>query len=134
MTNYEKHKSAIDSIWETNYLIGLNKYTGEIKKCSLGILCKDCEFSDDYNPGTICKITKAKWLMAEYDESKVDWTKVPIDTPILIKNYDDCPWQKGYFAGLNEKGYVTAWANGHTSWVNEGGKPFRWKYAKLAYV
>lgn len=41
----------------------------------------------------------------------VDWSKVEVDTPILVKNYEDAEWKKRYFAEYSD-GRVYAWANG----------------------
>lgn len=132
MTNYEKYKDTIDRLWKLNFLIGINKDTDAIENC-YRIHCENCKFSQRFNDED-CHIVKAKWLMSEYDELDVDWANVPIDTPILIKNYEETSWQPAYFAGLNEEGYVTAWANGRTSWTNDGVSATKWKYAKLADI
>lgn len=133
MTNYEKYKSTIDRLWKLNFLIGVNKDTGAIKNCC-EVPCENCKFSQRFHHGLDCHIVKAKWLMSEYDELDVDWANVPIDTPILIKGYNEDSWQRRYFAGLDEKGRVTAWADGRTSWTNDGVSTTRWKYAKLADI
>lgn len=31
----------------------------------------------------------------------VDWSKVAVDTPILVTETDGCPWRKRYFAFFN---------------------------------
>lgn len=62
----------------------------------------------------------------------VDWSKVPVDTPILVKNHDGEAWEKRYFAFF-EDGNIYAWMCGTTSWtadVSDGATD--WKYAKLA--
>lgn len=131
MTNYEKYKDTIKRLWELNFLIGINKDTNAIENCC-EVPCENCKFSHIFNHGLDCHIVKAKWLMAEYKEPEIDWANVPIDTPILIRNYDDTSWQRRYFAGLNNEGYVTAWNNGRTSWTNEDKIATKWNYAKLA--
>ena len=47
----------------------------------------------------------------------VDWSKVPVDTPVLISN-DKKIWFKRYFARY-EDGKVYCWLNGKTSWTAE---------------
>lgn len=62
----------------------------------------------------------------------VDWSKVPVDTPVLVKNHDGEAWEKRYFAFF-EDGNIYAWMCGTTSWtadVADGATD--WKYAKLA--
>lgn len=64
----------------------------------------------------------------------VDWSKVKVDTPILVKNHDGESWEKRYFAFF-ENGKVNAWMCGTTSWTSKiSGGATDWKYAKLAEV
>ena len=76
-----------------------------------------------------CRLIQAIWLMEEYEEPKVDWSKVTVDTPILVRNNECDKWSNRYFAKY-EDGDVYAWCGGRTSW-NET-RMFAWKYAKLA--
>ena len=80
---------------------------------------------------------KIKWKYAklaenekECKESKVDWSKVEVDTPILVRDYEDGEWVKRYFAKF-EDGKVYAWVDGGTSWSSDN-KTHKWNYAKLA--
>lgn len=62
----------------------------------------------------------------------IDWDKVEVDTPVLVRMRDGDNWTRRYFAKY-ENGKVYAWANGKTSWSNcDLDKPSSWKYAKLA--
>lgn len=61
----------------------------------------------------------------------VDWSKVAVDTPILVSN-DNKTWNKRYFARY-EDGNVYAWLNGKTSWTAICEFSFgHWDYTKLA--
>ena len=64
----------------------------------------------------------------------VDWSKVKVDTPILVRELDGCPWKKRYFAFFDGR-IVQAWKYGATSWsiVNKIDTT-SWPYAKLAEV
>jgi hypothetical protein len=64
----------------------------------------------------------------------VDWSKVKVDTPILVRELDGCPWKKRYFAFFDGR-IVQAWKYGATSWsiVNKRDTT-SWPYAKLAEV
>ena len=63
----------------------------------------------------------------------VDWSKVKVDTPILVSN-DNKDWIKRYFARY-EDGNVYGWLNGKTSWTATGELSIgHWNYAKLAEV
>lgn len=76
-----------------------------------------------------CRMLQTIWLMEEYEEPETDWSKVEVDTPILVRHSKDEEWEKRHFAKY-ENGDVYAWDNGRTSWTvaNE----IKWKYAKLA--
>lgn len=64
----------------------------------------------------------------------VDWSKVAVDTPILVKDHDGEAWEKRYFAFF-EDGNVYTWMSGTTSWTADiAGCATDWKYAKLAEV
>lgn len=64
----------------------------------------------------------------------VDWSKVKVDTPILVSD-DGKTWYKRYFASF-DKGDVLTWEYGATSWSVDDAENevFRWNYAKLAEV
>ena len=66
------------------------------------------------------------------DESKIDWNKVEVDTPILVKNYENESWIRRYFAKY-EDGLIYAWSIGRTSWTaNTVAHMTKYYYAKLA--
>lgn len=64
-------------------------------------------------------------------ESEVDWSKVPVDTPILVRDNEVDLWEKAHFADYKD-GKVGAWCGGRTSW--NGSIISLWNYAKLAEV
>ena len=64
----------------------------------------------------------------------VDWSKVAVDTPILVKDDCDDKWEKAYFA-LYENEMVYAWNDGRTSFsARSKDDTFIWDNAKLAEV
>lgn len=83
----------------------------------------------------LCQALTTLWLLKEYEEAKepkVDWSKVAVDTPILVRTFEHCDWCKRYFAKC-ENGKVFAWGDGRTSWNSESTDDVTyWKYAKLA--
>ena len=91
--------------------------------------CSECGFlSTDYT----CNHKVHEWLNSEYVEPTVDWSKVAVDTPILVKDVKSGEWNRGYFA-MYENGTVFTWYHGATSWSAEGDSDIAsWKYAKLA--
>ena len=80
---------------------------------------------------TRCRMLQAMWLLEDYKEPEVDWSKVEVDTPILVRDREDTtiPWVRRYFAEYID-GVVYAWNGGCTSWSEE--YTTGWKYAKLA--
>lgn len=64
----------------------------------------------------------------------IDWSKVAVDTPILVREIDGGRWKKRYFAFFDGR-IVQAWKYGATSWsiVNKSDT-VSWPYAKLAEV
>lgn len=128
MTNYEKYKDEIDKIWKSGDIACFTK-NGEIKPC-YKIVCPECEFNGEKG----CSSNPQKWLVSECKDpaEDVDWSKVPVDTPVLVKDFKDSEWKKRYFAGINENGEITAFCNGNTSWSdNEENSTVPWKYVKL---
>ena len=61
-------------------------------------------------------------------EEIIDWSKVPVDTKVLVKNFNCDLWHRRYFSKF-ENGKVHAFDNGGDSWSHEGETT--WEYAKL---
>ena len=79
-----------------------------------------------------CQMLQTIWLMEEYEEPEVNWNKVKVDTPILVRNAEDEPWIRRYFAKY-ENGRIHAWSVGRTSWTaNTVAHMTKYNYAKLA--
>ena len=72
------------------------------------------------------------WMGEEYkpEPPKVDWSKVKVDTPILVRHTEDEKWCKRHFAKCDKYGLVYTWKSGRTSWTEEDLSV--WSYAKLA--
>lgn len=120
MTNREKY---IDEILALMGWWGIKD--GKMVICS-HVSCEGCLFNEKE---VSCSSVKKQWLKEEYTEPEVDWSKVEIDTPILVRRSDDGDWKKRYFAKV-ENGKVIAWNYGRTSWNNNGCSA--WEQAKLA--
>ena len=65
------------------------------------------------------------------NQKEIDWTKVKVDTPVLVKDSDDSEWVRRYFAKY-ENGAVCVFASGFTSWTAQSLTPKFWLFAKLA--
>lgn len=126
MTNFEKYKDELikKAILET--AMAIDTHTNKVVDC-IDIDCEDCKFNISNNG---CAMEK--WLNSEYvepEKEEVDWSKVPIDTKILVSD-DEINWYRRYFAGIDK--YTNerlAWADGATSWANRSTMP--WKHVKL---
>ena len=71
--------------------------------------------------------------LAELDfEEIIDWSKVAVDTKILVRQHDNGKWLKRHFAKY-EDGFVYAWGNGKTSFTQDGNNYscLAWGQAKL---
>lgn len=124
MTNREKFAEQILDIACGGSKIAVNKATLELTSC-YKLACKNCLFSF----GNVdCRDARKKWANSEYVEPPVDWSKVVVDTPILVRDNSFSKWGKRYFAKY-ENGIVYAWSNGTTSW--SGDRCTAWELAKL---
>ena len=77
-----------------------------------------------------CRVRQLLWLTENREEPKVDWSKVAVDTPILVRDSENNEWQRFYFAKY-KNGLVYTWVGGTTSWTAKGNM-YKWRYAKLA--
>lgn len=89
----------------------------------------------NFNGGTIrdCEIKTRKWANSEYVEPiepPVDWSRVPVDTPILVRDSELFAWSKEHFAKYEDETVYT-WDYGKTSWSTYDGKMSSYKYAML---
>ena len=102
MTNYEKYKDLVISCLMQDSICDLAHEVYEDKTCDRRA-CKECrEFT-------------AEWLKREY--SGIDWSKVPVDTPVIIKDEKGTMFR--HFAKYYHA-HVFVYANGQTSWTNDG--------------
>lgn len=57
----------------------------------------DCQKCQLHKNSGYCGAELVKWLNAEYEEPKTDWTKVEKRTRVLVSN-DMREWYRGYFS------------------------------------
>lgn len=127
MTNGEKYKDAIikhikkDSENSVN-----NSYCDFIKSKILSYYGLNCEGVDCHD----CGVIQSLWFSEEYKEpeEKVDWTKVAVDTPVLVRNVDGSNWRKRHFAKY-QNGQIFTYNDGKTSWSTQ--RTTSWKQGKL---
>ena len=120
MKNYEKYADEIREYDGINICSEFIKpHILEADNCN-GIDCQRCA------------MLQMLWLLEDYKEPETDWSKVEVDTPILVRQTEDedREWERRHFAKY-ENGKVYAWGEGYTSWSSEGNMVI-WNYAKLA--
>jgi hypothetical protein len=125
MLNIEKYRDELIKMG----IIDTKKIA--IRYGKLSLCCFGCCGCDNLSKED-CGKQAEDWLFSEYEEPEIDWSKVKVDTPILVKDILKSEWIKRYFAKY-ENGRVYVWKEGKTSWsaVNELDVN-SWKYAKLA--
>lgn len=124
MTNREKYSEQLLDMMCSGQKFAVKD--GKLCKCS-ELNCKECDFDIE---DTGCSDGRRRWAESEYIEPPVDWSKVAVDTPILVRVPDSKEWLPRHFAKY-ENGKVYAWWQGTTSW-SANGEASEWEYAKLA--
>lgn len=120
MKNYEKYAEEIKGYKGNRFCADF--IVKHIVKTS-GCTTMDCD---------ACKLRQMLWLLEEYKEPEIDWSKVKVDTPILVREFVNGEWQKRHFAKY-EDGVVYTWSGGYTSWTTTyADTMMAWNYAKLA--
>ena len=129
-------KAFTDELFRRMYDLGFNK--AEIEDDVLFFFKNErdllCPFSPRVMVACTCFEEKDQLIdVAEY-LGIVDWSKVAVDTPILVKQYEQDEWEKRHFAYFKD-GRVCAWLCGATSWsADYEGDTTDWNFAKLAEV
>ena len=118
MKNYEKYADEIREYEGKNFCGDfIEKYILKSNRCP-DMNCPKCH------------MLQMMWLLDDYEEPETDWSKVAVDTPILVRDSKTGNWIKRYFAKFKD-GKVHAWFYGRTSWTSEN-EPKDWTYTKLA--
>jgi hypothetical protein len=87
MKNREKYAEQIIDMALNDIEIAVDK-EGRLCDCN-EIDCNDCMFCI---PG--CRERLKEWSEQEYVKPTVDWSKVPVDTKILVRDSEDGRWEK----------------------------------------
>lgn len=125
MTNREKYSEQLLDMVCSGHKAAMKN--GKLCKCS-ELNCDECDFYKGVYKH--CGEAVNKWANSEYIEPTMDWSKVAVNTPILVRASDSETWYPRYFAKY-ENGKVYAWMSGATSW-SANGDTIDWEYAKLA--
>ena len=136
MKNREKYKNELMDVINTDGNICefmINHGVSQMFGKDMESFCRETEC-------TSCTIALQIWLDEEYTEPpkpEVDWSKVPVDTLVQVRDDENDEWLPRYFKGLSRKPsayppgyYYDVWALGATSvtaeWDTES-----WKYCEL---
>ena len=126
MKNREKFAKEIMDIACAGEVIAFDKKANKLTKCN-NTPCGKCAF---YSSISSCRDKRKAWSESEYKELEVDWSKVPVDTPILVSDSKRIDWYKRYFLKYKDD-MVYTYSCGATSWSSDGCE-VPWEYAKLA--
>lgn len=100
---------------------------------------------EDITPGSCnnvnckwCKVLLDIWLDEECEEyieppePEVDWSKVPVDTLVRVRDHESKDWHLRYFKGIDDSSSYRfmVWSAGATS-VTAEGSCMNWKYCEL---
>lgn len=130
MTHYESvDPNKVKEIFARSFAV--DKRTGEIRTCN-GLDCVNCLFysADSYDP---CRARRMKWLDQPVldSEKDIDWSKVPVDTPVIVWNTGE--EYRRYFCEIKRAGsrIFRTFAIGKTSWTAEEVDRADWEHCKL---
>lgn len=129
-------KQFTDELFKRMYNIGYRKVEIEDDTLFFFVDERDCSclFSPRIPVKSTCFEEKDQLIDVGEYLGIVDWSKVAVDTPVLV-SFDGCNWFKKYFAKV-QNDTVYTWDNGATSWSvsNKEYCVTSWRYAKLAEV
>lgn len=124
MTNFELiDPDSVKEVFARSFAV--DKRTGKVKTCSKWD-CVNCLFYESND----CIKAREDWLdQTKFDPEKdIDWSKVPVDTPVIVWNTDE--EYRRYFSGIKD-GRFSAYSDGRTSWSSITGQIYYWYHCKL---
>lgn len=108
MKNKEKFAKEIIEIAVTGTSVAM--CNGVLRECR-GLYCSQCDFYSDRE----CDEKIKEWAESEYIEYETDWSKVPVDTPVINSNGD-----RYYFSKYNNiMDVIYVFMYGCTSWSSK---------------
>ena len=125
MLNKEKYAKEIMDLALKHDTVAL--VDGKVCSCNGIIDCNKCFFNTDWSSN--CDRNFIEWSNSEYKETEIDWSKVPVDTPILVWDFDKDIPRKRHFAYFKDNN-IYAWSDGLTSYTTS--EVAKWKNAKIA--
>lgn len=135
MQNQKYFEKEILNIAVTGQAVAVHKERLEPMVCSKNV-CNDCLNCGENGRCKKDKSAILTWMNEEYVDpaERVNWSKVAIDTPVLVRNSEMDAWKRRYFAGYNDN-EVYVFSNGKTSYTyTDDEKPVIYRHAKLAEI
>lgn len=103
-------KAFTDELFKRMYDLGFRK--AEIEDDTLFFFVNERDYLCPFSPRVPVKSTcfEEKDQLIDVVEylGIVEWSKVPVDTPILVKQYEQDEWEKRHFAYFKDE-RVYAW-------------------------
>ena len=137
MQNQKYFEKEILNIAVTGQAVAVHKERLEPMVCFKDV-CNDCLNCGENGRCKKDKEAITKWMNEEYIDpaERIDWAKIAIDTPILVRDKEDELWQRGHFAGLSNEDGVFVFPDGKTSFTADKREDVHvaYKHARLAEV
>ena len=129
-------KAFTDELFKRMYDLGFRK--AEIEDDTLFFFVNERDYLCPFSPRVQVKCTcfEEKDQVIDVGEylGVVDWSKVAVDTPVLVRDFEGAKWEKRYFAFF-KNGRVNTWCGGTTSWSSENiTGTISWRHAKVVEV
>lgn len=129
-------KAFTDELFKRMYDMGFKK--AEIEDDTLFFFVNERDYLCPFSPRVPVKCTcfEVKDQLINVGEylGVVDWSKVAVDTPVLVRDFEGAKWEKRYFAFF-KNGRVNTWCGGTTSWSSENiTGTISWRHAKVVEV
>ena len=105
------------------------KITGRMGKYTLKLFGEKLQLSNNCDE-TIESIMYLEDIVNGDFEEVIDWENIPIDTPIIVRDFDSESWMMRHFA-FYKFGKVYCWFDSYTSNSNNCRGAKCWQQAKL---
>lgn len=132
MKNRDKYKNELMDVIKTDGRICGFVITHGVFRM-FGTTCKESFCGET---GCVdCATALQLWLDEEYEEPEVDWSNVPVDTLVRVRDREEQEWILMYFKGISDYDRAhrfMTWCDGATSKTACGGEYMMWKYCELA--
>jgi hypothetical protein len=69
-----------------------------------------------------------------WERDEIDWSKIPSDTKVYVRQYNGDRWRPRYFAKYGDNNKFYTYGKGMTFWSNCLVELEKWNYCKLAEI